>query len=111
MQGEKLFVFTHSYVDPVSYPSTALTAKLLLNELGLKREVVDLPAGLLTQDGAVDRAGLHVWSYRGHDEMSHCAHISLIARALRDILDLVERAVLVKDPAGGRSNSYSLIDP
>ncbi|MFH1836906.1 MAG: Fic family protein [Candidatus Omnitrophota bacterium] len=30
--------------------------------------------------------------------------------ALRDILDLVEKGVLVKDPAGGRSTSYSLND-
>ena len=30
--------------------------------------------------------------------------------AHRDILDLVERGVLVKDPAGGRSTSYSLKD-
>ncbi|MBA4391188.1 MAG: DUF4172 domain-containing protein [Syntrophus sp. (in: bacteria)] len=29
--------------------------------------------------------------------------------ALRDILDLVERGILVKDPSGGRSTSYSLI--
>ena len=28
--------------------------------------------------------------------------------ALRDILDLVERGILTKDPAGGRSTSYSL---
>ncbi len=31
--------------------------------------------------------------------------------ALRDILDLVERGILAKDPAGGRSTSYSLIVP
>lgn len=31
--------------------------------------------------------------------------------ALRDILELVERGVLAKDPAGGRSTSYSLIIP
>lgn len=30
--------------------------------------------------------------------------------ALRDILDLVEKRVLVKDPGGGRSTSYSLRD-
>jgi len=28
--------------------------------------------------------------------------------ALRDILDLIEKGILVKDPAGGRSTSYSL---
>jgi len=31
--------------------------------------------------------------------------------ALRDIVDLVERGVLVKSPAGGRSASYSLVPP
>ena len=30
--------------------------------------------------------------------------------ALRDILDLVERGVLTKDPAGGRSTSYHLTE-
>jgi Fic family protein len=29
--------------------------------------------------------------------------------ALRDILDLMERCIFVKDPAGGRSTSYSLV--
>ncbi len=31
--------------------------------------------------------------------------------ALRDIVDLVGRGILAKDPAGGRSTSYSLIQP
>ncbi len=31
--------------------------------------------------------------------------------ALRDILELVEHGILVKDPAGGRSTSYSLVTP
>jgi Fic family protein len=31
--------------------------------------------------------------------------------ALRDILELMERGILAKDPAGGRSTSYSLILP
>jgi Fic family protein len=30
--------------------------------------------------------------------------------ALRDINELVERGILTKDPAGGRSTSYSLVD-
>jgi Fic family protein len=30
---------------------------------------------------------------------------------LRDILELVEHGILAKDPAGGRSTSYSLIIP
>lgn len=31
--------------------------------------------------------------------------------ALRDISDLVERAILIKEPGGGRSTSYTLRDP
>ena len=31
--------------------------------------------------------------------------------ALRDIDDLVKRRILTRDPAGGRSTSYSLVDP
>ena len=31
--------------------------------------------------------------------------------ALRDILDLVDRGILSKDPGGGRSTSYSLVQP
>lgn len=31
--------------------------------------------------------------------------------ALRDITDLVERGILIKDEAGGRSTSYSLVEP
>jgi hypothetical protein len=87
LRGEKILVFTHSYVDPVTYPSTSLTASLLLSELGLAQEEVSVTAGMLTQVKALDQAGLHVWSYRGHDEMAHCAHISLMARILSDIVE------------------------
>jgi Fic family protein len=31
--------------------------------------------------------------------------------ALRDIVDLVDRGILAKDPAGGRSTSYTLLQP
>ena len=37
-------------------------------------------------------------------KLAKCSHDS----ALRDIQDLIERGVLVKDEAGGRSTSYSL---
>ena len=87
LRGEKILVFSHSYVDPVAYPSTALTAQLLLSELGVSQQERTIPAGMLTQVKALDQAGLHVWSYRGHDELAHCAHISLMARVLRDILE------------------------
>lgn len=39
-------------------------------------------------------------------KLTKCSHDT----ALRDILDLIEKGVLVKDPTGGRSTSYSLND-
>lgn len=39
-------------------------------------------------------------------KLEKCSHDT----ALRDIHDLVERGVVSKDPAGGRSTSYSLFD-
>jgi len=40
-------------------------------------------------------------------KMSKCSQDT----ALRDIVDLVDRGILAKDPAGGRSTSYSLLQP
>jgi hypothetical protein len=85
--GEKTFVFTHSEVEPVRYPSTALTARLLLGQLGLDPEPVGGGTGRYPQVGAVEANGLHVWSHRGNDKRAHCAHIPLIARAVRDVLE------------------------
>jgi len=87
LRGEGIFVMTHSWVDPVTYPSTAVTAELIEQELGVVPRSVRRPTQLLEQVKAVDIRGLHIWAYRGHDEMIHCAHISLIARAVRDVLE------------------------
>jgi hypothetical protein len=87
LAGDKIFIFTHSEVDPVLYPSTGQTAKFLINELGLTMKdapPTDDPFGLL---GAVDVQGLHVWSYRGDDKAAHCTHLSHVDRAVRDILE------------------------
>lgn len=97
MMGEKLFIFTHSEIDPVAYPSTSLTAQYLTAELGLtmtpnpgavlsnaKAAALGDPFGLL---GAVDVQGLHVWSYRGNDKPAHCTHLTHIDRAVRDIIE------------------------
>jgi hypothetical protein len=88
VHGEKLFIFTHSQIDPVEYPSTSATADSLLVEFGLKRQSVERGSYAFGQDTRVDTAGFHVWSYRGKNELAHCAHIPLMARAL----EIVERA-------------------
>jgi hypothetical protein len=83
LAGEKIFIFTHSNVDPDRYPSTKLTADLLLYQLGVERQPVSEGAtGRFRQLSTADVAGLHVWGYEGTDTFAHCAHIPLMARAL-----------------------------
>lgn len=86
-RGEKIFVFSHSEVNPVTYPSTRLTADMLLHELGLKRHATSHSVDRFGLYGAVDTRGLHIWSYRGGDRAAHCTHLTHIDRAVRDILE------------------------
>lgn len=87
MRGEKIFIFTHSQIDPGEYPGTAVTAKLLLSFLGLDETPHDPggdPFGLI---GTTDVKGLHVWSYRGGNEAAHCSHLTYLAEAVQDLLE------------------------
>jgi len=86
-RGEKIFVFTHSFVDPVDYTPTCVTADLLLIELGLKRELMDPGSNPFGQSGKSDSKGFHLWSYRGKNEHAHCTHISHVAKALSDVIE------------------------
>lgn len=82
MHGHGIFIFTHSQVDPVTYPSTTLTADLLLRDLGLKSKPVDPGGARFGMVGRVDVKGLHVWSYLGANKDAHCAHLEHLAPAL-----------------------------
>ncbi len=86
-QGEKLFVFTHSQVDPVSYPSTARTADLVLDLLGLARTPVKAEGAPFARTGSADEKGFHLWSYAGRDTKAHCEHIRFIGPIVRDLLE------------------------
>ena len=86
-RGEKLFVLTHSRIDPETYPGVGITADAMLAKLGLVRKPTHVPFGILTQVGAVNIGGLHVWSFDGRNEQVHCAHIALIARALTGVVE------------------------
>lgn len=86
-RGEKLFIFTHSQVDPVSYPSTEKTANLLLQELALEREPVRETNVPFSLTGRAEHKGFHIWSYAGGDTKAHCQHIRFIAPIVRDILE------------------------
>jgi hypothetical protein len=85
--GEKIFVFTHSNVDPMLYPSTGDTARFLINELGLTENPIPADADPFGLKAAVDVLGFHLWSYRGNDKPAHCTHLNHVDRAVRDILE------------------------
>jgi hypothetical protein len=87
LKGEKIFVFSHSEVDPITYPSTRLTADMFLRELGLKRHAVSPHGDRFGLYGTLDTRGVHIWSYRGGDKPAHCTHLTHIDRAVRDILE------------------------
>ena len=87
LRGEKIFVFTHSEVDPVDYPSTRQTADLLLAELSQKRTPVAPSDRPFPLTGTADSAGFHVWSYAGRDQKAHCDHIRHMARVLGEVLE------------------------
>ncbi|HMR73875.1 MAG TPA: hypothetical protein PKD61_02145 [Polyangiaceae bacterium] len=82
LHGKKIFIFSHSDVDPEKYPSTSATAELLLHELGLVRTSVESDGSPFHPKSNVDQGNLHVWSYAGTNEAAHCAHIPVMARAL-----------------------------
>jgi Fic family protein len=51
--------------------------------------------------------------FKGHLTTSKYAKLAKCSgdTALRDIRELLERGILVKNPGGGRSTSYHLADP
>ncbi len=85
--GKKLFVFTHSSIDPVTYPSTTRTANLVLEELSLSRTPVPEANVPFPLTGRADYQGFHLWSYEGRDTKAHCQHIRFIGPIVRDILE------------------------
>jgi hypothetical protein len=85
--GQYLFVLTHSHVDPYTFPSTTATAHLLLRELGLSEHAVDPGGEPFGQTSALDVQGLHVWGYKGKEEMGHCAQLAIMPRIVGEILE------------------------
>jgi hypothetical protein len=88
LAGEKtLFFFSHSTIDPVTYPSTRLTADWLIDHFGLKQVKHDPGSQPYGLTATVDSGALHIWSYRGADTLAHCSHIALIEQVVRDMLE------------------------
>jgi Fic family protein len=52
-------------------------------------------------------------NFKGHLTTSKYARLAGCSNdtALRDIRELLERGIIVKNPGGGRSTSYRLADP
>jgi hypothetical protein len=82
-----LFV-SHSEIVPPGYASTTEVANYLIEQVAGVRSAGEganlLGARLLTR---FDRQGMHVRGYQGGDKFAHCAHVGLLAEAVRDYLE------------------------
>ncbi len=97
LHGQKIFIFTHSQIDPVTYPSTRQTADLMLSDFGLARTPVDPGDQPFGMTGRVDVKGFHVWSYLGRNKDAHCAHLEHLAPALAIIEDAWHTPAMDRD--------------
>ena len=80
-------VITHSEVDPVKYPSTRLTADLLLDRLGLSRKKLDPGSDKLAQTSSVEAGDFQLWGFGGREEMAHCNQLRHIGRIATEVLE------------------------
>jgi hypothetical protein len=87
LRGETIFVLTDSNVEPGSYPSTSLTAELLVSELRQQRTSLSPAQQRFGQVSTLDVRGLHVWGFRGGNELAHCAQIAHLGRAVTEVLE------------------------
>jgi hypothetical protein len=86
-RGKPTFVLTHTRVDPVKYPSTGVTASLLLRELRLKPTPLDPGRDPFGQISTLDVEGLHVWGFAGNKELAHCSQLFLMPRIVTELLE------------------------
>jgi hypothetical protein len=87
MNADKLFVLTHSKVDPYTYPATGTTAALLLRELGLKPTPLAAKGDGLAQISTLDHQALHVWGFGGNDTLGHCKQLFVLPRIVTELLE------------------------
>ncbi len=87
-RGEAMLFLSHSQIVPPGYPSTTEIADQLIASVGGTRTprqgMNALGAELVS---GFDRGGMHVRGYLGGDKAAHCAHVELLAEAVRDYLE------------------------
>jgi hypothetical protein len=88
VDGKKIFVFSHTQVDPGKYPSTGLSANLLLERFKLQREPRDPGVDPFGFIGEVHHNGFYLWSTAGKNEEAHCDHLKYIGKAVREVLEV-----------------------
>ena len=85
---DAVFFLSHSSIVPPGYASTTEVADYLLERIGGRRDAAEgtsrLGAKLLSR---FDREGVHVRGYAGEDKAAHCAHVDMLAEAVRDYLE------------------------
>ncbi|HEV8551691.1 MAG TPA: hypothetical protein VGQ57_21735 [Polyangiaceae bacterium] len=80
--GERLFLVSHSSIDPPDFASTTECAHYLIHRLGGEPQPVrrDDPLGLELVE-YFTRAQFHVRGYSGNDKADHCAELAVLRGA------------------------------
>lgn len=90
VRGDAILFLSHSEIIPPGYASTTEVADYLIEQVAGVRSLGEgmnsLGARLLT---TFDGEGMHVRGYEGGDKLAHCAHVALLAEAVRDYLEPV----------------------
>lgn len=91
-KGEKLFVLTHSDVEPIGYPGVAASADFLLGQLHVDRKPASGPTTFpgyaslegiwpkgemvsLEKESEAHAGNLHVFGFKGNQKGHHIAHL------------------------------------
>jgi hypothetical protein len=88
VQRDAVLFLSHSSIIPPGYASTTEVADYLIEQVGGVRSgaagTSQLGAKLVSR---FDRQGMHVRGYAGGDKVAHCAHVDMLAEAVRDYLE------------------------
>jgi hypothetical protein len=79
---------SHSSIIPPGYASTTEVADYLIEQVaGLRSDASGKSPLGAALTSSFDRQGMHVRGYAGGDKIAHCAHVEMLAEAVRDYLE------------------------
>lgn len=88
-EGKKVFVISHSSIEPDGYESTTETTDYLISELGLEPVLLDETDPIGNVIRVVERGGFVIRGYTGKDGEAHMKHFYEMKLLLNQTLSLL----------------------